>query len=560
MVSAESVQGTVSLSSLFGGHPRVSELVITRPTVRLLLRRKRIAGAPSATQPGGAAATATPQEFPLDRIIVEDGTVVMASPTDHTESRIEHVSLNASFPAPDGPFDVTILGHWGEQGLKLEVKGDGSPAALTTRAVAVQVSLAAPGVLQDDLLGTADVKVTGSTLAINNLTGTVGPGKFAGVVSVDFSSKPLVKADLDFQRLNLAAADSPSPSPGSVPGAAATTTDPNAPWSDRSIDIDALRFFDADVHITAVDFSYGPFRLAPAAVQATLDGGTLKAAFPRLGLYGGQADGTLLIDVNDAEPNHALRLNLNGVRALPLLTDLAGFNSIDGRLQAKIDVHAAGSSPRGVISALGGSADILVQDGELRGINVAQMVRNLMGTTLNGWQASRAEKTDLSALRALFRLTNGRATTQNLQMQGPLVRMTGAGTADINNATLDFKLEPKIVASLEGQGGASNPAGLGVPVVVRGPWSEPRIYPDVAGVLDNPDAAFDKLRELGGALFGNAKGKSDSPIPGLGNLFGRPGNDRKNTDPKGNNDGGRNVPPDPQAPKLDGILRDLFGR
>src|ERR1700733_11942907 len=32
MVSAESVQGTVSLSSLFGGHPRVSELVITRPT------------------------------------------------------------------------------------------------------------------------------------------------------------------------------------------------------------------------------------------------------------------------------------------------------------------------------------------------------------------------------------------------------------------------------------------------------------------------------------------------------------------------------------------------
>ena len=49
----------------------------------------------------------------------------------------------------------------------------------------------------------------------------------------------------------------------------------------------------------------------------------------------------------------------------------------------------------------------------------------------------------------------------------------------------------------EGQGGRADPIGLGIPVVVQGTWSEPRIYPDVAGILDDPGAAYAKLREWG---------------------------------------------------------------
>ena len=54
----------------------------------------------------------------------------------------------------------------------------------------------------------------------------------------------------------------------------------------------------------------------------------------------------------------------------------------------------------------------------------------------------------------------------------------------------------------EGQGSAANPVGLGIPVAIEGPWAEPRIYPDVAGILDNPDAAYAKLKEMGKGLFG----------------------------------------------------------
>ena len=68
----------------------------------------------------------------------------------------------------------------------------------------------------------------------------------------------------------------------------------------------------------------------------------------------------------------------------------------------------------------------------------------------------------------------------------------------------------------QGQGRATDPVGLGIPVVIDGPWAEPRIYPDMAGILDNPDAAYAKLKEMGKGLFG-----PNGALGGLGgNLLG----------------------------------------
>ena len=84
--------------------------------------------------------------------------------------------------------------------------------------------------------------------------------------------------------------------------------------------------------------------------------------------------------------------------------------------------------------------------------------------------------------------------------------MTGAGTIDLAAKTVALRVEPKLVLTTEGQGRAVDPVGLGIPVVIDGPWAEPRIYPDMAGILDNPDAAYAKLKEMGKGLFGNSGG------------------------------------------------------
>ena len=254
--------------------------------------------------------------------------------------------------------------------------------------------------------------------------------------------------------------------------------------------------------MSAAELNIGDARFAPAAVDAALGGGVLKAQFSHLGVYGGEADGELTVDVSGNNPNYMLRSDLAGVRALPLLSSLADFDKIDGKMQARLAFRSSGSSQRAIMSALSGTAFVVFQDGAIRDLNIAKMIRSLTSGTLSGWQQGRDQTTDLTQLSASFRIEQGQATTTDLTLAGPLVRMTGAGTVDLPAKTLAFRVEPKLVMTTEGQGSAANPVGLGIPVAIEGPWAEPRIYPDVAGMLDNPDAAYAKLKEMGKGLFG----------------------------------------------------------
>jgi len=166
---------------------------------------------------------------------------------------------------------------------------------------------------------------------------------------------------------------------------------------------------------------------------------------------------------------------------------------------------------------MSGIAFIVFQDGAIKGLNVAQMIRSLTASTLSGWQESSEKATDLSQLSASFKIDKGQAQTTDLNLVGPLVKMTGAGTIDLGTKQIGFRVEPKLVMTTEGQGRASDPVGLGIPVMIAGPWGSPRIYPEMQGILDNPEAAYAKLKEMGKGLFGqNGAGLGAA----IGNLLG----------------------------------------
>ncbi len=185
-------------------------------------------------------------------------------------------------------------------------------------------------------------------------------------------------------------------------------------------------------------------------------------------------------------------------------------------------------------------------------------------------------------MSARFQIQEGRAQTTNLRLFGQLVRVTGSGTIDLNTKTLQFKLDPKLVASLEGQGGRADPLGFGVPVNIEGSWSDPRIYPDVAGILSDPDGAYSKLHALGQGLFGkgdtpSGSGNSntnpvDTLMQGLGNMLSPKSDPRSDsrtdsrTDSRNDRRDNRDPPPTrPQnRPSLPGaagdLLREFLGR
>ncbi len=516
-VTIGNLQADVTLSSVWSGHPRVSELIITKPVLYRTLLRERTVEAPSrATKPATESEAVT-----IDRVKIVDGEIIASNARDRFERRIDGINATAIIDA-DRKIEFTGTARTSDTPLKFDVKTAAPAAPVERQNLPVEFTVEAPGLLRAPLTAKAEVRFNGPMVMINSLTGAIGDGAFNGWASVDLASKPLVKLDLDFQRLAL----------GSTTATASTS--PAQGWSDAPINLTGLNYVDAQVRVSATQVDLGEAHFAPAAVDATLAGGVLKASFSNLGAYGGQASGEVIVDASSGSPTYAMHCDLVGVRALPLLTSLADFDKIDGKMMAKIAARSTGNSQHAIMAGMSGTAFVIFQDGSIRGLNVAQMIRSLTSTPLNGWQEQQEQATDLTQLSSSFKIDRGQAVTTDLNLVGPLVKVTGAGTIDLGTRMIGFRMEPKLVLTTEGQGRTADPVGFGVPVMIEGPWSHPRIYPDMQGILDNPDAAYAKLREMGKGLFGPNGGGLGGILGGLSALTGNGNN--ATTDSNGAND------------------------
>jgi AsmA protein len=486
-LTAGSIQADMTLSSAWSGHPEITELLVVRPVLTLPLQREREANPPSKPASSGAANT-----FSIEHVSVTGGTLVFSNLRDRFEKRIETINADATMGS-DRKITISGNARASDSPLKFEIKATAPAPPIERQNIPTELKFEAPGLLQGPLTAKAEVRLNGSVVMINGVSGTLNDGAFNGWASVDVASKPLVKLDLDFQ--HLAVATTPNRSSSAA-----------QPWSNASIDLIGLNYVDAQARISAAEINIGDGRFAPAAIEAALESGIVKAQLANLGAYGGNANGELTIDASTANPTFALRTDLTGVRALPLLRSVADFDKLDGKMQAKISVRSSGNSQRAIMANMSGTVFAIFQDGAIRGLNVAQMIRSLTSGTLSGWQESEALSTDLTQLSASFKIDKGQAVTSDLNLVGPLVRMTGTGTIDLGTQQIGFRVEPKLVMTTEGQGRAGDPIGFGIPVMIEGPWTEPRIYPDMQGMLDNPDAAYAKLKEMGKGLFGGLLG------------------------------------------------------
>ena len=508
-VTVGSVEADVTLGSLWSGHPQVTELVIARPVLHVPLLRERTRPLNPSRSTAPASGDTDANAPTIDRVTVTDGAVEFSNVRDRVNNRIDGINAKTVM-SDDRKINITGSARSGGQPLTFDISAAAPAHPGERQNIPVELKLEAPGMLQTPLSAKAEVRINGPLVMINGVSGTLGDGAFNGWASADLSSKPLVKLDLDFQRLDLAAsARSDAVSPQGLQHA----------WSNTTINLTGLNYVDAQARISAAEINIGEAHIAPAAIDVALAGGVLKARFANLGAYGGQASGDLIVDTSMESPTYTLRSDLTGVRALPLLRSAADFDKLDGKLQAKLALRSTGNSQRAIMSNLDGTVFAVFQDGAIRGLNVAQMIRSLTSGTLSGWQEGKEQTTDLTQLGASFRVEKGQATTSDLNLVGPLVKMTGAGTVDLGAQTLAFRVEPKLVLTTEGQGRSSDPVGLGIPVVIDGPWAEPRIYPDMQGILDNPDAAYAKLKEMGKGLFSGG-GLGGGLGSGLGGLLG----------------------------------------
>ncbi|MGA7482455.1 MAG: AsmA family protein, partial [Bradyrhizobium sp.] len=288
-----SIQADITLASLWSGHPEITELVINHPDISVPLHRERRPAARTTASPPDAPSGSASSAPTIGRIIVNDGVVTFFNTHDRVENRIAGISARATIGA-DRRLSLKGNARAGDHPLTFDVKASLPNPPLERQNIPVELSLEAPGLLRAPLSSKAEVRLNGTVVMINGITGAIGDDAFDGWASVDFATKPLVKLDLDFRRLDLATTTAQA----APQGAAAPA------WSNDPIDL-GLNYVDAQLRLSVAELSIGSAHFAPVALEASLASGQLKGTISNLGAYGGQASGTIDVDVSLDVPVYA---------------------------------------------------------------------------------------------------------------------------------------------------------------------------------------------------------------------------------------------------------------
>jgi AsmA protein len=353
-----------------------------------------------------------------------------------------------------------------------------------------------------------DILLSNVQIKIDNIQG-------AGNLKINTTQEILyVAGDLAFKALDLNVY-MPAPPAGGARGVSV-----QAGWPKDPIDLTGLKSINAELALTTEQLLFQRFKIDSTKLNLNLKGGVLNAALNDLRMYGGRGSGTVLIDARQAgRIAVAPKLTISGLQAHPFLVDAINLDKIDGVGTLNLSLTGGGANTDQLMRSLAGAASFNFADGAVRGINLAQISRQVQ-SALTGQAVGPAAKTDFAEMASAFTIKDGVATTQDFRLINPFIRVTGKGSMDIGQQTFNFRIDPKAVQSGQGQGGSYDLGGVGVPFLMTGPWLKPKFTPDIGDYLKGQATKqLDKL--LGVGKTGEDGAEKPNPLGGLLQGLGR---------------------------------------
>lgn len=520
----------VEVASLFDRRLDIKELHLIRPKLSLVIdgagRPNWVLEKAGGRQEGGGGPGI--EAGAIAPITIEDGDVRFLDERSGKTFMAENVDLTITLGSLTGPVAVkgTLKALGDDIALTFSAKtpaelaAAGSALSLAVKSARLDFSFSGLAAMQDGL--TLDGTITAAAPSLRGLGRWAripvpdGPGFGAaringqialaganvklgkakitldglsaqGDVALDLSGRPRITASLGFDTIDL---NRYLPPPEPAPAQAGQTG-----WSAAPIALAGLGVVDAKLKLGANKLLYRDLATGKIAIDATLKNGRLDARLGQIALYGGRAQGRLVLDGAAEVPAVQMTLDAQGFDGLRLLRDYARLDRFEGVAGARLDLAGKGRSQRDLIASLNGSAAFSFANGAVRGIDIAATVKAVGSNVLTGWRQAPDARTPFDSLSASFTLVNGIATTNDLNFTSPVLTVSGGGLVDLPRQALNLKVSPTLTLAAAQ---SLDLAGLAVPIIVKGPWVNPTIYPDIAGILENPQAAYDTLRQIVG--------------------------------------------------------------
>lgn len=344
------------------------------------------------------------------------------------------------------------------------------------------------------------------TLAVEKLKAAVDELGFDGKVSVALAEIPAIRFDVHSPSINLDTF--PGGSAESTEKPVSTGGDRNGggekagakqPLSDVEPDLSALKGLDVAGKITIDDFVASNVLVTGVVADFAVNRGKVALRQFDAKLYDGTINATGSLDATVSPARYQVKKDIQGVNVLPLLKAAANQDMLSGRGSIDVSVSGVGLSEKRLRTGITGTVAINFADGAVNGINIPEMIREAKAT-LKGQRAEYVEetrKTDFSALTATFNLGKGIASTRNLKMEAPALRVRSEGQTNLVKEDLDFDVFVSVVGTSKGQGGKDidELKDITIPVNIGGSWAEPSYKLDVKSLLTSNKVLEEKARK-----------------------------------------------------------------
>ena len=284
-------------------------------------------------------------------------------------------------------------------------------------------------------------------------------------------AKPAITAVLNADKLDIDALLPPKKNSGTK-----TTSSSAEKPQDTPVDLSPLRNLNLDVIANVGELKVSNIQAQQLKTKVVARGGKLTISPLDAKLYGGSTTGVITADANTQTVT--VNQNMTGVQIQPVIKALLDKDMVEGKGNVGINIRTTGNTVNQMKAALDGKVSVSLQDGAIKGINLAERFRNAKSLLSSGSNSTQktdtAQKTDFSSLAVSFDIANGVASSNDLNVMAPLFRIGGEGRVNLVNNSLDYLAKASVVATSTGQGGKTLDSGLNgvtVPVRLYGPFT-----------------------------------------------------------------------------------------
>ncbi|WP_064792134.1 AsmA family protein [Shewanella woodyi] len=525
MLKVNNVVAEVALMPLFSKEVEIAQLNLDGLTVNLETRKdgqtsfdgldggaSQTKAADTDTKAGGAQLAS----LDIGGIAITNTTITMTDAIAGTEQvfTMDKLTLGEFSLGKFAPLAYELTAELPD--MTLTSQGEGmikiapSMQAVELKDLKIESSVIGEGIpnqkLDTQLLAQIQVVLDKKLLEVSLDELAVADIKGSGEVKVAYGSKvPNIHGQLDLGDINLDTF---------MPADKATEEKSNSPQasSNKEPDLSALKLVNFDLAMTVKSIKAANMMTSNWVMKTKLNNGVLNMSQLTADLYQGKLSASAQLDGRQKIASYSFDKSVKGVQILDLMKDAAEIDLIAGT--ANFNVKGKGRSlvVDNIKKNLAANGKFEIADGALYGVNIPQMIRDAKAK-LSGDLSSSAtaeQKTDFTSLTGSFNVVKDVVSNPDLLMASPLIRLAGAGTANIVSEALDYSLTTSVVGSLEGQGGGDRDAlhGIEIPFAITGTFSEPKFALDTEALFDaklkqETDKVKDKvkdsiLKKLGG--------------------------------------------------------------